>query len=119
MDSSVDKSALETLLGDVGDSAFLRLAEIFTAECENNCAEITRFIFENNLSSTEIVAHRFKSTARQFGAYGLAETCRELENACANGDSEQVLALSRSLTENLPQVHSNLSETALSITKSG
>jgi HPt (histidine-containing phosphotransfer) domain-containing protein len=119
MDSNIDRAALEVLLGDVGDAAFLRLTSIFIEECDRNCAEITRFLSQNDLPGTEVVAHRFKSTARQFGVYGLADICQELEKACATGRSEQAVALSEALTENMPQVHSNLNKAVVSVTGNG
>ncbi len=118
MDNTIDRSALEALLGDVGTTAFLRLANIFIEECDRNCAEITRFLSENDLSGAEIVAHRFKSTAQQFGGHGLAEICLEIEKACATGRGERAATLLRALAENMPQIHSNLNEAAASVTKS-
>lgn len=118
MDNTIDRSALEALLGDVGTTAFLRLTNIFIEECGRNYAEITRFLSENNLSGAEIVAHRFNSTAQQFGVHGLAEICQEIEKACATGHDERAAALSEALAENMPQIHSNLNEATVSVTKS-
>ena len=37
------------------------------------------------MRQVEVIAHRFKSSSRQFGAATLADVCRQLEDAAASG----------------------------------
>ena len=119
MDVSVDKSAIRNLIDEVGTTAFKRLAGIFVEECDRNCAEAIRFLSENDLSGAEIVGHRFKSTARQFGAFGLAEVCQELEHACAGGRQQRAGEILNALIADLPQVRDSLNKATASALKEG
>ena len=118
MDVNIDSSVILTLMDDVGDAALERLVGIFIKECGRNCAEIARFLSEDDLSGGEIVAHRFKSTARQFGALGLAEVCKHMERACAEGHGQRASDLLKTLTEEIPQVRENMT-TALASALAG
>lgn len=117
--ANVDKSAIEDLLSDVGDTALQRLVGIFAEECEKNCREISRFLSKKDFAGSEIVAHRFKSTARQFGVAGLAEICQELERACATGHNDEARELFEALTLITPQVLANLNKAMASVLRSG
>lgn len=118
IDANIDETAIQALLGDVGAAALARLVDIFAEECDRNCRQIKGFLSKNDFSGGEIVAHRFKSTARQFGALGLAESCQELERACATGDGADARALFDTLTLLTPRVLGNLSEAMSSVLKS-
>ena len=117
IDVSIDDSVIRNLIDEVGNVAFERLAGIFIEECDRNCAEAARFLSENDLSGAEIVAHRFKSTARQFGVFGLAEVCQELERACAERRKERAGELMNALTGEMPQVRDSLHEATASALK--
>lgn len=117
MEANIDKSVIETLLSEVEGAAFKRLVGIFVEECERNCEEITRFLAEENLSGAEIVAHRFKSTGRQFGVLGLADVCQELEQACSKGQDLQAGQLADILKADMPQVCTELENAATSALK--
>lgn len=108
MDFDFDDSAIKALLEEIGGSALLRLTNIFLEECSRNCLEMTQFLSAGDLSATEVVAHRFKSTALQFGVVSLAENCQKLEQACANGQSHQTDDLLRAITEVMPQLPAKL-----------
>ncbi len=118
MDVSVDKSVIRTLLDEVGGEAFERLVGIFIEECDRNYSEIALFLSRDNLSGAEIVAHRFKSTARQFGVSGLAEVCEELERACVEGHKERTSELLSAMAVDLPQVLENLTTATASASAS-
>lgn len=117
MDVSVDISVIRNLKEEVGGAALERLAGIFVEECDRNCAEATRFLSENDFSGVEIVAHRFKSTARQFGAFGLAEVCEALERTCAERHKERAGELMNVLTADMPQVLDSLNNAVASALK--
>lgn len=112
MDTEVDDSVAEVLLSEVGAPALKRLSGIFLEECERNCAEIVGFLDTDDFSGAEIVAHRFKSTARQFGVFGLADVCQKLEKACTDQEAAQAAALTEILTANMPEVCRNLRKAA-------
>lgn len=114
MDVNIDSSVILTLRDDVGDTALERLVGIFIEECVRNCAEIAQFLSEDDLSGAEIVAHRFKSTARQFGALGPAEVCMHMERACAEGHGQRASDLLKTLTEKIPQIRDNMATTLAS-----
>lgn len=119
IDASIDISATEALRRDVGDDAFQRLVGIFAQECDRNCREIGEFLKERDLAGGEIVAHRFKSTARQFGANGLAEICQELERACATGQGDEAHELFDALALVTPQILGNLNDATGGMLKNG
>lgn len=119
VDGEVDKSAIEALLSDVGETALLRLIGIFAEECDRNCSEIGRFLSQEDFAGGEIVAHRFKSTARQFGANSLAEICQNLEQACAGAQAGDAGELFEALTRVTPRVLANLDDAKASLLKSG
>ncbi len=110
IDTSIDISATESLRRDVGEDAFQRLVGIFAQECDRNCREIGEFLKDQDLAGGEIVAHRFKSTARQFGANGLAQICQELERACATGQGDEAHELFDALALVTPQILGNLND---------
>lgn len=119
IDASIDISATEALRHDVGDDAFRRLVGIFAQECDRNCREISQFLKKQDLAGSVIVAHRFKSTARQFGANGLAEICQELEQACATGQGDEAQELFDALALVTPRILGNLNDATGGALKSG
>lgn len=118
IDANIDETAIQALLSDVGAAALARLAGIFAEECDRNCREINGFLAKKDFSGSEIVAHRFKSTARQFGAHGLSESCQELERACAAGHGEDAHAQLATLILLTPRVLGNLSDAMASVMRS-
>lgn len=110
VDASIDIIAVRALQKDVGRVALERLVGIFAEECDRNCREISAFLSKNDLPGSEIVAHRFKSTARQFGANGLADTCQQLEGACADGHGDTARELFDALELLAPRVLDNLAD---------
>lgn len=114
MDAGIDQSLVAVLHDDVGGAALERLSHMFVEECEKNHAEMVHFLKADNLHDAEIVAHRFKSTARQFGALGLSDVCHKLEQACAEGQGEQAAAFIEILAANIPQICINLEKATAS-----
>lgn len=80
------------LADEVGKEVALRLLEVFARECSSNREELERFAEQVAWPDIEVVAHRFKSSARQFGAIPLSDACLTLEELSRNParDAEQL-----------------------------
>ena len=86
MTKAIDWNVISSLTEEVGEDAAKRLIKIFDDECTRTCEELAEYAALGNLRQVEVIAHRFKSSSRQFGAAALADVCRQLEEAAANGN---------------------------------
>lgn len=85
--ASIDRSAIERLLGVIGGNRddLMELLEEFLVVAPDGLRKMERAVNSGDLDALRIAAHSLKSNSRDFGAVALAGLCQDLEHACKSG----------------------------------
>ncbi len=97
--TEIDRAALDQFLRDVGPAAAKRLAGVFAAETRRRVEAAQRLAPAGPGPDLRREAHSLKSAARTYGAAGIAEAARALEEACDQNRIGEVALLTRALAE--------------------
>ena len=82
----LDASALESLRELGGDDFLAEVIDTFRVDAPNLLATLRRSLEHADADELRRAAHTLKSNGATFGALGLAELCRELEERARNGE---------------------------------
>lgn len=90
----------------VGDDPGLltQVLDSYLADCPEDLAELQAAVDSGHWSQVREMAHKFKGSARYFGAVAVARHCEQLEQAARSCDQAQVAALLPSLVQQLALV---------------
>jgi len=88
----INGTALGRFLDDIGPGSD-EFVHLFVDETRARIARMTETAGRGSAADVGLDAHSLKSAAATFGLTGLAETARELETACDDGDRERAQEL--------------------------
>jgi HPt (histidine-containing phosphotransfer) domain-containing protein len=99
----VDEPALRQLLADVGPEMFPVVVERCRDDLPGQVAAIAAAAAAGDLAAVGRAAHALKGAAGTVGLTGLLAPVIVLEEACAGGEADRVLALSAQIEAELPE----------------
>ena len=97
--SDIDRPAFDQFVRDVGASAAKRLAGVFAADARRRVEAARKLAPSGPGPDLRREAHSLKSAARTYGAAGIAEAARALEEACDHNRAGEIALLTRALGE--------------------
>ena len=95
----LDEEVWKSLASQTDSQTMKEIMDIFFVDTQDRVKKVVQAISVKDYQTIGFEAHSIKSTARTLGALRLANVCRNIEDACDNGNLEAVMQFSQRLKQ--------------------